>query len=124
MVLRLIGGGAAVVMLAALFIGGAQPQAVGLFPAPWDKLAHVAYFALFALLLARFVGLPIALALVLSLAVGAADEVHQSYLTGRVGGWDDWLADAVGTGLGLAVACFVNARWRPEAHARVMPSAD
>ena len=26
-----------VLMLAALFVGGAQPQAVGLVPAPWDK---------------------------------------------------------------------------------------
>lgn len=88
-------------MLAALFVGGAQPQAVGLVPEPWDKLAHVVYFFVLALLLSRFIGLPMALVIVLALLVGVADEVHQSLLPGRVAGWDDWLADAVGTGLGL-----------------------
>ena len=39
--------------------------------------------------------------IMLALLVGAADEVHQSLLPGRVAGWDDWLADVVGTGLGL-----------------------
>lgn len=88
-------------MLAALFVGGAQPQAVGLFPAPWDKLAHGVFFFVFALLLARFVSLPVALVIVLALLVGAADEMHQSFLPGRVAGWDDWFADMAGAGLGL-----------------------
>lgn len=87
-------------MLAALFVGGAEPQAVGLFPAPWDKLAHVVFFFVFALLLARFVSLPVVLVIVLALLVGAADEMHQSFLFGRGAGWDDWLADVVGSGLG------------------------
>lgn len=90
-----------VLMLGALFVGGAQPQAAGLIPAPWDKLAHATFFFVFALLLARFVSLPIALVIVLAILVGAADEIHQSFLPGRVAGWDDWLADVVGTGLGL-----------------------
>jgi VanZ family protein len=88
-------------MLAALFIGGAQPIAVGLFPAPWDKLAHAAFFSIFAFLLARFVGLPITLVIMLALLVGAADEIHQIFLPGREAGLDDWLADAVGACLGL-----------------------
>ena len=37
----------------------------------------------------------------LTLLVGAADEIHQHFLPGRVAGLDDWLADAVGAGLGL-----------------------
>lgn len=37
-------------------------------------------------------------------AVGVADELHQATLAGRVAGLDDWLADAVGIGLGLWVA--------------------
>lgn len=91
----------AVMMVAALFVGGAQPEAAGLIAAPWDKLAHVAYFFVFTLLLSRFVSLPIALVIVLALLVGAADEVHQSFLPGRVAGWGDWLADVVGVGLGV-----------------------
>ena len=35
----------------ALFWGGGQPFAVGLFPAPFDKLAHSVYFATLAALL-------------------------------------------------------------------------
>lgn len=92
---------AGMVMLLVLFIGGAQPQAVGLIPAPWDKLAHATFFFIFALLLSRFVALPLALVIALSLLVGVADEIHQSFLPGRVAGWDDWLADVVGTGFGL-----------------------
>ncbi len=98
---RLIAVLLVMLMLLALFVGGAQPQAVGLVPAPWDKLAHGAFFFVFAWLLARFVALPLALVIVLALLVGAADEIHQSFLPGRVAGWEDWLADAVGTGMGL-----------------------
>lgn len=88
-------------MLFALFIGGAQSWAVGLVPVPWDKLAHATFFFVFALLLSRFISLPIALVIVLALLVGAADEIHQSFLPGRVAGLDDWLADVVGAGLGV-----------------------
>ena len=31
-----------------LLVGGAQPFAVGLVPAPWDKLAHMAVYAVLA----------------------------------------------------------------------------
>lgn len=90
-----------VLMLVALFVGGAQPQAVGLVPEPWDKVAHAIFFFVFTLLLARFVSLPIALVIALGLLVGAADELHQTFLPGRVAGWDDWLADMLGTCLGV-----------------------
>lgn len=91
----------AILMLVALFVGGAQPEAAGLIPAPWDKLAHVVYFLVFTFLLLRFAGFPLAVVVVLALLVGAADEMHQSFLPGRVAGWEDWLADALGIGLGL-----------------------
>jgi len=90
-----------VLMLVGLFVGGALPIAVGLIPAPWDKMAHAAFFFVFSLLLARWVSLPVALVIMLALLVGAADEIHQLFLPGRQAGWDDWLADAVGTGLVL-----------------------
>lgn len=68
----------AMLMLVALFVGGAQPEAAGLIPAPWDKLAHVVYFLVFTFLLLRFAGFPLALVVVLALLVGAVDEMHQS----------------------------------------------
>ncbi len=98
---RLMGVIMVVLMLIALFVGGAQPQAVGLISPPWDKLAHVVFFFVFALLLARFISLPIAVVIVLTVLIGAADEVHQNFLPGRVPGFDDLLADLAGMGLGL-----------------------
>ena len=35
-------------ILFGLFVGGAQPVAVGLIPSPWDKLAHASLFAVLA----------------------------------------------------------------------------
>ena len=98
---RWIAFGAVLSMLVVLFVGGEQSFAVGLFPAPWDKLAHASFFFIFAFLLSRYASLPIALVFALALIVGGADEIHQSFLPGRVAGWDDWLADVVGASMGL-----------------------
>lgn len=45
-----------------------------------------------------------ALVVCLALLVGLADEIHQSFLPGRVAGWEDLLADAVG----VCVALWLN----------------
>ena len=100
----------ALCMLVALFVGGAQPIAVGLFPAPWDKLAHASFFLVLSILMARFVSLPYVLVLVLAMLVGAGDEIHQSFLPGRVAGLDDWLADVVGSILGLTLCKWLSYR--------------
>ena len=95
-------------LLASLFVGGAQPAAVGLFSVPWDKVAHAGLFAVFAVLIGLAVGLvrvPRGLLLLLAflgaLAIGAADELHQATLPGRQAGWDDLVADAVGALIGV-----------------------
>jgi len=90
-------------MVASLFIGGAQPQAVGLFPAPWDKLAHLVFFFVMAFLLATVIRLPFAFVFLTVVFVGVCDEIHQSYLPGRHAGLDDLIADAVGALLGVLV---------------------
>lgn len=112
MVIRGFGLVLIIFMLASLFIGGAQPQAVGLFPPPWDKLAHATFFFSFAFVLKRFVGLHTAIVIILALLVGAADEFHQLYLPGRFSGLDDWLADAAGASLALFVLSFVKNRYK------------
>ena len=111
--------GAVLLMVVGLFVGGAQPVAVGLFTEPWDKLAHATVFAVLTALLAVALqgrppqpgarwalrpGAALAVAALLAGAVGVADELHQATLPGRVAGLDDLLADAVGIGLGLWVA--------------------
>ncbi len=94
-------------MVAALFIGGAQPGAGSLFPPPWDKLVHIGYFFVLTLLLRRFIGLPTALVIAISLLLGLADEIHQSFLPGRTAAWDDFVADAIGVGLALLIVSLV-----------------
>lgn len=90
-----------VLMLLALFGGGSQPQAAGLVPAPWDKLAHVGFFAAFAVLLRWGLGWPVWLALLGTMLIGAADELHQASLPGRFASLEDWFADLAGALLGL-----------------------
>lgn len=93
----------AVALTAALFVGGAQPEAAGLIPEPWDKLAHVGFFVLLTLLLARGFALSMGWVAGVALLVGLADEFHQSFLPGRVASVEDWLADLVGVMLAVGV---------------------
>jgi VanZ family protein len=116
---RLLCAAAVLLMVVGLFVGGAQPVAVGLLTDPWDKLAHATVFAMLTALLALALqgralqpgarwalrpGAALAVAAVLAGAVGVADELHQATLPGRVAGLDDLLADAVGVCVGLWVA--------------------
>lgn len=102
---------AAAVLVVTLFWGGRQPFAVGLFPGPFDKVAHSAYFATLGLLLWFGSGgrWPVLLFLAAS-AVGGLDELHQATLPGRQAGLDDFLADAVAAGLVISVLAW----YRPE----------
>jgi len=87
---------AMVAFVVGLFIGGAQPVAVGLFPPPWDKLAHVAAFGTLAVLVEFALRPRPWLLISLPLLVSALDEFHQVFLPGRSAGIDDWLAGGVG----------------------------
>lgn len=91
---------------AVLYVGGAQPVAVGLFPAPWDKLAHLLTFAVIggaAGLAGGMRGWRMALCcLAGALLVGGMDEIHQMFLPGRSASWSDLAADAAGGLLGAA----------------------
>jgi len=97
------------VLLLTLFVwGGYQPQAAGLIPTPWDKLAHLTWFATLAGLLVYGlcnVGARIPLWVALAcVALGAWGEWRQLTLPGRTFGLDDLLADVGGIAVGLLVA--------------------
>lgn len=98
----------AAAIVLALLIGGAQPVAVGLVPAPWDKLAHAAVFAVLALSVGLASGQRgrrvLALAVCGALLIGVLDEWHQIFLPGRSAGLDDLAADAVGAAIGAIAA--------------------
>ena len=94
-------------ILFGLFVGGAQPVAVGLIPSPWDKLAHAGLFAVLAACIGLASGLRggrvVLLAFAGALLVGSLDEWHQVFLPGRQAGWDDLAADAAGSLIGAVL---------------------
>ncbi|KRB96949.1 hypothetical protein ASE11_16270 [Hydrogenophaga sp. Root209] len=91
----------------ALLVGGAQPFAVGLVPAPWDKLAHMSVYAVLACAIGfasrRQGASAMLIGFVGALLVGGLDEFSQMHLPGRTAEFDDLVADAVGAGLGTVV---------------------
>jgi VanZ family protein len=103
-VLRLVAALVAVGMPVGLFIGGAQPVAVGLFPWPWSKVVHGLTFGVLAMAMGFASGIRGwrmgLLGFVGSVVVGALDEWHQTYLPGRHGQLSDVGFDAMGAALG------------------------
>jgi uncharacterized protein YfiM (DUF2279 family) len=97
---------AAVGLPLGLFVGGAQPVAVGLIPSPWDKLVHVFVFAVLSTSIGYAGGLKgrrlWLFAFCGAVLVAALDEWHQMYLPGRSASLDDLMADVVGA----ATGCF------------------
>ena len=89
-------------LVLALFIAGSQPQAAGLFMPPVDKLVHFLYFGTFTFAIVMSNIMPLKYVAILAVALGAADELHQILLPGRMPGIDDWLADCFGA---VTVVC-------------------
>lgn len=96
---RWIGVLSCLTFVAGLFIGGAQPVAVGLIPAPWDKLTHLASFGMLTFMVELALRPRPWLLVALPMLVSAADEIHQAYLPGRFASIEDWLAGAAGVGI-------------------------
>ena len=107
--MRVVAAMAFVVAGACLFVLGAQPIAVGLFNPPWDKLAHIATFALVGCAAGIASGAKgwfrVGCCVAGALTLGIADELHQVYLPGRSASWSDLVADAAG---GLASAALLH----------------
>jgi VanZ family protein len=81
-----------------------------LIPPPWDKLVHLAWFAVLAGLLHVGLGLRRGLWVVaFCVGVGLWDEWRQLSLPGRSAGWDDLLFDALGIAAGVMLAGWL---WR------------
>jgi len=94
-------------LVVGLFVLGAQPYAAGLIPSPLDKLAHVGLYGAIAALTwtvlggrGRLAGLA---AVLVSVAIGGADEIVQASLMGRNASLLDFSADILGAVLGLAL---------------------
>jgi VanZ family protein len=90
----------AAVLIFQLFYVGAKPEAAGLIPPPWDKLAHLGvYSTITALLWIGTAGrMPLAV-LMAVVAIGALDELHQAVLPGRsADAWDFFMDFVAGAG--------------------------
>jgi hypothetical protein len=86
------------VLIASLF--KAAPSIGGIIPSPWDLLAHLSFYGVIGILIAAGLrGLPFWLPFLLTCAVGAADEIYQSFLPGRVAGLDDFTVDVLAAAL-------------------------
>ncbi len=93
---KVLGVVCVLILVCVLFIGGAQPIAVGLFEAPMDKGVHMMYYALITFCLGRLLRLKPYLSFYIALSIGIADEIHQFYLPGRTPDVLDLLADTMG----------------------------
>jgi VanZ family protein len=95
------------VLMAVIFVFSAQPD-LGTGLGVWDtilrKAAHMAEYGLLWLLWHRALGTGSPLpAAAIALAYAATDEWHQSYVTGRHGTPVDWMIDAAGVAIAIAL---------------------
>lgn len=95
-------------LMGVIFFLSAQPglnSGLGIWDTVLRKLAHMVEFGLLWWLWWRALGRrnPLA-AVVIALGYAASDELHQSFVDGRVGSPVDWAVDAAGVGVaGLLV---------------------
>ena len=91
-------------ILFGLFVVGSHPSSGGLLVPPWDKVVHFTVFAILAASMqARWPRLLPLWVIVLSVLIGAADELHQLLVPQRQADWSDGLADLLGSVIGLAI---------------------
>jgi VanZ family protein len=95
-------------LMGVIFLLSAQPDlnsGLGTWDTILRKLAHMAEFGLLWWLWWRALGFRRApLAVAITLAYAAADELHQTFVPGRSGSVADWAIDAAGVGLAGALA--------------------
>ena len=92
-----------------LYLLSARADLVVSAPPGWDKVLHAGAYGVLAGLsirafhggLGRLALWPTVFALLLTIAYGMLDEMHQSRVAGRDASMLDWLADVVGAGLSV-----------------------
>lgn len=109
----------AILLASLLFVLSSQPElrlvAEPVLDTILRKLAHLAAYALLAMLIAYPLGgvrrdRRVGLALVLVVAYGLSDEIHQAFVPGRVPALSDVAIDAAGGVIGLVGARLVGPR--------------
>jgi VanZ family protein len=93
------------VLMAVIFAFSAQPDlnsGLGNWDTVLRKLVHMTEYGLLWWLWQRALGRPAGAALI-TLAFAATDEWHQSFVEGRHGTPVDWLIDAAGVAIAIAL---------------------
>jgi VanZ family protein len=106
--------------MALLFLASSRQTLLGADRVS-DKLLHAAaYLVLGSLVLRATHGgfaplrlVPTVVAVSLTLAYGMTDELHQVYVPGRIASFQDWVADALGTGLAVPLMGILGSLRRP-----------
>jgi len=102
-----------VALLAMLFIGGHQSASGKLFPAPWDKLVHFAFYGVLTIMAGiAFPKIRLPLIGLIIISIGCADEIHQIFVPGRHPGLDDLAADAAGCIPALYLLSWLRKSWK------------
>lgn len=83
-------------------------------PVPWDKLAHVAFAGCLVALVVWCVRIPVGIAVLGAVGLGAVDEISQMFMTGRSPDMRDLLADTAGALLCMAAMAVLGRRKREE----------
>lgn len=103
---RTLGAWLPVALWAALIFAVSSIPSLGTGLGTWDlllrKAAHMAEYAILAVLLARALG-SAGWAFVVAVAYAVSDELHQSFVAGRAGRPLDVAIDAIGALAGLLV---------------------
>ncbi len=111
----------ATVYMALIFYSSSQPDpAPGLTRHVWDKLLHAGGYAVLSLLYlwalargTRPLKTAAGIAIVLTSAYAASDEVHQLFTPGRMPDVNDWFADTIGAVVAIAAVMLSTALRRP-----------
>lgn len=102
-----------VVAWAALIFALSSVPDLGTGLGGWDlvlrKIAHTAEYAILGALLVRATGRA-GIAFALGVLYAVSDEVHQSFVPGRIGSPVDVAIDAIGVAIGVAIWQSVRAR--------------
>jgi VanZ family protein len=106
----------AAVVVFDLFWLGAKPVAVGLFPAPWDKAAHLAVYGGLTALLWLGAGARMTFTVIAAVvAIGGLDELHQAGLPGREADVGDFAVDVLaGVAVGALMLIYARRKSRTE----------
>jgi VanZ family protein len=112
-ILRLLALALALCMIATLFAAAEPIGHQTWFPPPYlDKVAHLGYYGLIAMLIDRgFAFRAWWPAVLITATFGALDEWHQYYVPNRSCDLMDWLTDLAAAILAVVVSRWLLARW-------------